>query len=379
MLSEELIKKEFPLDSSIIYLNHAAVAPWPSRTQNAVKQFADENTYYGATNYLDWLKVEDNLKQQLRALINAPSKDDIALLKNTSEALSFVAAGLEWHPGENIVISNQEFPSNKIVWQQLKQQGVELREVDLTNASSPEDALINAMDKNTRLLSISSVQYASGLRMDLHRLGETCKQRKILFCVDAIQSIGALQFDVQAIQADFVMADTHKWMLGPEGIALFYCRAELREQLKLTEYGWHMVEEMHNFDQEEWQVASSARRFECGSPNMLGIHAVNSSISLLLAAGLADIEASILARSQFAIECINDADNLELISSSDPLRLSGIVTFRSRIVESPTLYQTLMKKKVICANRGGGIRFSPHFYSTNELINEAVQLSNLSD
>ncbi|VAW90677.1 Cysteine desulfurase [hydrothermal vent metagenome] len=379
MLSQDLINAEFPLDPSLIYLNHAAVSPWPARTQSAVTRFANENTHFGATNYLEWLKIEENLKLQLSRLINAPCANDIALLKNTSEALSFVAAGLKWHSGDNIVISNQEFPSNKIVWQQLQHQGVELREVDLNKDSSPEAALISAIDNKTRLLSISSVQYASGLRTNLNQLGDFCRKRQVLFCVDAIQSLGALEFDVDAIQADFVMADTHKWMLGPEGIALFYCREEIREQLELTEFGWHMVEDMHNFTQESWQVASSARRFECGSPNMLGIHAANASISLLLEVGLAKIESAILERAQFTVDCIKATENLELISSTDPRHLSGIVTFRSTKVASESLYQSLMKNKVICANRGGGIRFSPHFYTSKDLINDAVQLSNQSD
>ncbi len=379
MVLSELIDKEFSLDSSLIYLNHAAVSPWPVRTQSAVTQFANENANFGATRYLDWLKIEKNLKKQLQQLINAPSADDIALLKNTSEALSFVAFGLKWAPGDNIVISNQEFPSNKIVWQQLKHQGVKLREVDLNTGSSPEDALIDAIDNNTRLLSISSVQYASGLRMNLIRLGEICKARKIFFCVDAIQSIGALNFDVQAIQADFVMADTHKWMLGPEGIALFYCREGIREQLKLGEFGWHMVEDMHNFAQTDWQAAKSARRFECGSPNMLGIHAANSSISLLLEIGLAKIETAVLERAHYTVECIEQSKNLILISSLDPDRRSGIITFRSHKAASEKLYQTLMGKRIICANRGGGIRFSPHFYTAKNLIKDAVLQADLSD
>jgi len=374
-----LIEHEFRLDPSVIYLNHAAVAPWPTRTKEAVSQFASENASVGAKNYLTWLKVEEHLKHQLKILINAPSVDDIALLKNTSEALSFVAAGLAWKPGDNVVISNQEFPSNRIVWQALKQQGVEVREVDLNSKSTPEEALIEAFDNKTRLLSISSVQYASGLRMNLDILGVRCKQKKVLFCVDAIQSLGALPFDVQAIEADFVMADTHKWMLGPEGVALFYCRKGLRAELTLNEYGWRMVEDMNNFTAEQWQPAKSARRFECGSPNMLGIHAANASISLLLEIGLSNIESLLRERAHYTIECINKISHLDLLSSPDDPRLAGIISFRSQKTDSEILYQSLMEKNVICAHRGGGVRFSPHFYTSKEQINMAVELSALSD
>ncbi|MGR8942282.1 MAG: aminotransferase class V-fold PLP-dependent enzyme, partial [Gammaproteobacteria bacterium] len=212
---------EFPLAEDLIYFNHAAVAPWPARTRRAVAEFAEQNCRYGAAFYPDWLKKEGLLREQLQALINAPSADDIALVKNTSEALSFVAYGLEWRAGDNIVSSNEEFPSNRLPWESLAAQGVELRQADLYSAASPEEALFAAVDRNTRLLTISSIQFATGLRLDIERIGAFCKQRGILFCVDAIQSIGAVRFDVQACQADFVMADGHKWMFGPEGLGVF--------------------------------------------------------------------------------------------------------------------------------------------------------------
>ena len=213
----------------------------------AVQQFAEENMRQGARHYTRWLETEVHLREQCRSLLNAPSADDIALLKNTSEALSVVAHGLAWRTGDNVVISDQEFPSNRIVWQSLQEDGVETRCVDLTRGASPEQALVACMDKHTRLLAVSSVQYASGLRLDLDRLGTLCRDRGVLFCVDAIQSLGALPLDVQACGADFVMADGHKWLLGPEGCAVFYVRSQVRERLRLRQYGWHMVEDHLDF------------------------------------------------------------------------------------------------------------------------------------
>jgi len=370
-----VIQQEFGLDPKITYLNHAAVAPWPKRTSDAVKAFADENHHLGAKNYLKWIEKESVLRQQFTDLINAPSKDDIALLKNTSEALSIVAHGLSWSTGDNIVISNQEFPSNSVVWHSLKNQGVEVREVDLGSGENPEQALIAACDKQTRLLSISSVQYATGLRMNLSVLGKACKQRGILFCVDAIQSIGAFEFDVQAIHADFAMADTHKWMLGPEAVAMFYCRAELREQLELHEFGWHMLQEPTNYLDSDWKFSNTAKRFECGSPNMLGIHAASASLSLIAEIGISAIQNLILEKTQFTIEQINKLSILDLISNPDTERQSGIVTFSSQNIASQRLYESLMKNNVICAARGGGVRFSAHFYTDVHKIKTAVELA----
>ena len=367
-------QEEFLLDERIFYLNHAAVAPWPKCTRDAVIRFAEDNARLGSKHYPQWVSVEQALRERLAQLIHAQSPDDIALLKNTSEALSVVAHGLPWTHGDNIVTSNEEFPSNRIVWESLAERGVELRQADLLTGGNPEDALLARVDSNTRMIAISSVEYASGLRLDLKRLGEFCREHNIYFCIDAIQSIGAVEMDVQAIHADFVMADGHKWMLGPEGIALFYVRPELRHQLHLHQYGWHMVEEHMNFDAKDWQPAHSARRFECGSPNMLGIHALHASIGLLLEIGMETVESLVLENSRTLIELVNAHPELELITLNDDARLAGIVTFRRKGVGSEGLYKYLMANGVMCALRGGGIRFSPHFYIKKATLERAVQM-----
>jgi cysteine desulfurase/selenocysteine lyase len=363
---------EFPLDPGLSYLNHAAVAPWPRRAAEAVDRFARENQTRGAEHYPDWLRVESQLREQLRRLINAPSAEDIALVKNTSEALSMVAYGLSWKPGDRIVISDQEFPSNRIVWESLADQGVVVDRVDLAGAETPEGALIGVMGTKTRLLAISAVQYASGLRLDLQALGQACREREILFCVDAIQAIGATVFDAQAAQADFVIADGHKWMLGPEGLGLFYCRAPLRERLRLYEYGWHMVKYPGDYDRTDWEVAHGARRFECGSPNLLGTMALHASTGLLLEYGMGDVEINVLKNISYLIEKLDDIDGIKVLSDTSPGRYAGIVTFAHERVSPEELYERLRATRVICAQRGGGIRLSPHFYTPTEQLDRAL-------
>lgn len=367
----------FPLDNDIIYINHAAISPWPLAAQEAVNQFAQENVRYGSRYYPKWLEKEQFVKQQLARLINAPSADDIALLKNTSEALSIVAYGLDWKSGDNIVSSKEEFPSNRIVWESLASRGVNLRLADFSDTeTSPEDQLISLCDHNTRLLTISAVQFASGLRHDLKKLGQFCKQNNILFCIDAIQVLGALEFDAQAIHADFVMADAHKWMTGPEGIALFYAAPQIRDRLKLTQYGWHMVRNPHNFDNPAWQIAETAQRFECGSPNMLGIHALAASLSILESVGMPEISKQVLRRSHFLLEYFDGNPDFELLTPIEAERHAGIVTFRHREYESERLYQQLSQQNVMCAHRGGGVRFSPHFYTPLEKLEQAIEIVN---
>ena len=363
---------EFPQAEELIYLNHAAVAPWPARSRDALTAFAQQNVDRGATDYPGWVAVESRLRKRLAELIGAASAEDIALQKSTSEALSVVAWGLEWNAGDNIILCRQEFPSNRIPWESLQSQGVEIRYLDLASAADPEQAYIDLMDRNTRLVSVSSVQYAGGLRTDLVRLGEACKARDVLFCVDAIQSLGALPFDLNECHADFVMADGHKWMLGAEGLALFWVNPEIRERLKLYQYGWHMTREASDFDAPSWHPADNAKRFECGSPNMLGAHVLDASLSLLQEIGMETVSAAVLERSEFLIERIQGSPTLELLSDPTPQRRSGIVTFSHRQIEPTQLHQQLMQQRVICACRGGGVRFSAHFYNDLDHIEQAV-------
>jgi selenocysteine lyase/cysteine desulfurase len=368
------MQSNFQLDDDVVYLNHAAVAPWPLPAAAAVKAFADENARQGSKDYDKWLHREQELRQRLATLISAPSSEEIALLKSTSEGLSVIAYGLPWQAGDNIVIPAEEFPSNRIVWQSLHNRGVETRLVPVSDSDDPEQALIDAMDASTRLLSCSSVQYATGLRLDIERLGHACRQSDTLFCVDAIQSIGALRFDVQACQADFVVADGHKWMLGPEGSALFYCREALIPQLELKQYGWHMVQDHADFNKKEWQPSQTAQRFECGSPNMLGIVALHASVGLLLDIGMDAVEKQVLDIAASLAEKLAALEHVEILSPLAAHRRSGIVLFRTTDCDTADLYRYLQQHNVICAMRGHGIRFSPHFHTTTDSIDRAVKL-----
>lgn len=364
---------EFPLQAGLVYLNHAGVGPWPRRTAEAVQHFATENLHRGARDYPRWMQTEQRLREQGRALLNAPSAADIGLLKNTSEALSVVAYGLAWHPGDNVVICAHEFPSNRVLWESLVCQGVDVREAADENPS-PEDALFACVDQNTRLISVSAVQYHRGLRLDLEKIGEFCRARGILFCIDAIQCLGALPLDVASCHADFVMADAHKWLLGPEGTALFYCRAERRDDLQLFQFGWHMVEDYLNFDRRDWDIAATARRFECGSPNMLGIHATSASLSLFEEVGMERVGAQVLDNTAYLLDALEQIPGVEILSPRDPARRSGIVTFRHARVPGDELHRKLMQREVVCAPRGGGVRFSPHFYTPRADLEQAVAI-----
>jgi len=363
---------EFVQAPGLVYLNHAAVAPWPERTRAAVARFAAENQLRGAQHYGRWLEVEAALRERLRWLIGAADTRGIALLKSTSEGLSLVAHGLEWRPGDTVVCPDEEFPSNRVVWQSLAPQGVTTRLVALAGAADPEAALMAAVDDSTRLLAVSAVQYARGLRLDLPRLGAFCRERGVLFCVDAIQQLGALPFDVEACGADFVAADGHKWLLAPEGLALFYCRPEHLERLRLHQYGWHMLAERGDYTRTAWRPADDATRFECGSPNMLGIHGLAASLSLLEEVGMETVAARIDRHVGRLLDWLQARADVELLSPVESERRAGIVTFRPRHGDDGALYRALMGADVVCARRGGGVRLSPHFWHGDDDLDLAL-------
>ena len=376
------MKSYFQLDHNIVHLNHAAVAPWPVVTRDAVINFANENVSIGSQRYDCWIKTEQQLKQRLARLINAHSTDEIALLKNTSEGLSLIAQGLRFNAGDNIVIPAEEFPSNKVVWQALETRGVDVRLVPVQDIEEPELALINAMDEHTRLLSCSSVQFARGLVLDLSIIGKACKQQNVLFCVDAIQSLGAIVFDAQACFADFVVADGHKWMCGPEGTALFYCRKEVQDQLQLTQFGWHMLKDAFDFSTQnnklplEQKIAAGAQRFESGSPNMMGITALNASLGMLLEIGIKNVQSRVIKNADYLLTQLASFTDINIVSPTATGKYAGIVTFQKLNVDNLKLYQHLQDNNVICAYRGGGIRFSPHFHTEKKVMDKALKLVN---
>lgn len=366
------LESEFPINRERVFLDHAAVAPWPRRSERAVARFAEEACALGPAAYERWEATERRLRESLARLVGAASPDRIALVKSTSEALSVVAHGLRWEPGDLVLIPEAEFPSNRIVWESLRDQGVRLRALPLP-PEDPEAALLAAIRAEApRLLSASAVQYGTGLRLDLERLGRACREHGVLFCVDAIQAVGAMPFDVEAWGVDFAMADGHKWMLGPEGLGLLYVAPEQLAGLTLRQYGWHMVEALGDFERLDWAPARTARRFECGSPNLLAAHALEASTGLLLEHGLARVEEELLER------CAHLAAGLrrlgaEILSPSDARRSLGILTFRLEGRDARELAAALRAEGVACACRGGGVRLSPHFHTPRRVLDRALE------
>ena len=343
-----------------IYLDHAGVAPASLRVKSAVEVFLRESSEGGAFHYPAWAHRINEVRTSCARLIHAEA-DEIAFVKNTSHGLSLVAEGINWKAGENILFYEREFPSNIFPWQNLKRKGVEARLVPFRNGRVQIEDIERLMDSRTRMVTVSSVQFSNGFRIDLKRLGGLCRDRNILLCVDAIQSLGMIPMDVQACNVDFLSADAHKWLLGPEGIGIFYCRKELTERIAPSLIGWKSVQNEFDFDQPHLVLKRDAQRFEEGSLNLMGVFGLGAAVELLLEASIEDIEQHVL---DLGDEIIEEADKrgFEILTPRERRERGGNVTFRGHF-DQEAVRSGLREKGIMVNVRGGGLRVSPHFYN----------------
>jgi len=367
-----MLRDLFPVTGNLIYLNCAAVGPLSIPAADAIMRQAADQRDFGALRWREWYREYDRLREAAARLIGA-TPSEIAILKNTSEGLSFVAEGLRWREGENVVTTDLEFPSNSVPWKNLGKRGVEMRVVRSTNgAVSPADveALI---DEKTRIVSVSSVAFHNGFAADLEAIGEICVRRNVLFCVDAIQSVGVLPMDVRRAKIDFLCADGHKWMCGPEGGAIFYVAKERIELLDVLEHGWTNVDRGGRFLDCGINLLPDSRRFEAGSLPTIGIHGLRAAIDLLLEVGIETI-------SDYVIDLATRfAERLEEIgwrvATPRPIR-SGIIGAIPPGAEPSLLrwHRTLEENNVICAPREGLLRFSTHLFNEEIEVDRVISL-----
>ena len=379
MLDWEDLRRFFPVTQKYIYLDHAGVSPLSTQVQSSMEAFLKEATENGYTNPEMWAETIESCRQSAARLINA-NPDEIAFVKNTTQGIILTANGINWQVGDNVVTTNVEFPSNIYPWWNLERHGVETRLVQEMNKRILVEDIIAKIDSRTRVVTISHVEFASGYRNDITTIGEICRDKGILFFVDAIQALGAFEVDVKKQHIDFLSADGHKWLLGPEGAAIYYCAKNKLNQLTNTNIGWASVVDDLSFSEYNLTQKPSARRFEEGSYNTVGIFGLNAAITLLLEIGIPNIERRILDLTQCLIKNLYDQGYEILSPVENELERSGIVIFRSRKFSSDMLFELFYQSGVSCAKRGGGIRLSPHFYNSEAEIDIVADiLSTVAD
>jgi len=362
-------RQEFPITAQRVHLNHAGVSPISRRVAAAIAQFTDEALHLSPAFYRGWEARAEVVRGQFAKLIGARA-DEIAFVKNTSEAISLVAAGLDWHSGDNVIALDGEYPSNVYPWWSLRRRGVETRMLARERGRIDIDALIALIDARTRVLAVSFVDWSYGTRADLRKLSALCHERGILCCVDAIQGIGALQLDVEAMGIDCLAVGSHKWLLAPEGCGVLFVSHRVQPRIESVLHGWKSVSDAETYLPYHFQPRTDAGKFEPGTPAQLAIHALGAAVDLLLEIGVANIERRLLQLTDDLATRLH-ARGAEIMSPREAGESSGILVFRWG--EDPrALADHLNSQGFIVRCRGGGVRVAPHFYNNEEDMSRLV-------
>lgn len=364
----ETLRALFPMTERVVYLNHAAVSPPPTTAIEAVRAQLEDVAQNGSLNYRRWVAVKERARRLAAQMIGARA-EQIAFMRNTSDALSTIANGLRWRKGENVVTFRREFPSNIYPWLRLREaHGVEVRMCEERDGRIDLDELIGLIDSKTRIVAISHVQYASGFRAQLEQLGRAARRHDALLVVDVIQAMGALPVNVEAEWIDAAAGACHKWLLTPEGVGLLYLSDRALERIEPTLVGWMSVpypEDYSNFEQ-GW--ARGALAWETGTAPTALLHGLDASLRLLTETGVERIAAHLEELTDYLCERLAGRD-YEIVSSRRAGEKSQIVCIRHKAGMTPmALYAHLKRQNVIVAPRGTRLRIAPHLYNTTEDI-----------
>lgn len=367
------LRSLFPIIEHSIYLNHAAVSPLPIPTVEAIEGQLKDVRDHGSVHYQSWLAVKNSARTLLSNLLGA-RPEQVAFMRNTSDSLSTVANGFKWKQGDNIVTFEHEFPANIYPWLRLRDTfGVEVRMCREREGRVDLDELESLVDEHTRLISISHVQYASGFRTNLERLGSVARKRDALFVVDVIQSSGVMPIDVNTEMIDVAAGASHKWLLGPEGVGYLYLSDRARERVEPTLVGWVSVpepEDYYNFDQ-DWN--SGTLSWETGTGAAALIHGVEASLRLLNQVGVAEIASYLDELTDYLCERVLQKGYL-LVSSRTGLEKSQIVCIRHPgEISAMKLYGILKSKNIVTAPRGDRLRIAPHMYNSFAEIDTLIE------
>jgi selenocysteine lyase/cysteine desulfurase len=365
------LRQEFPVTRRWAFFDHAAVAPLSARAQKAMTDWAADQAENGDVYDQRWRQRIEEVRRLAGRLLGTEPLD-IAFVKNTSEGIGIVAEGYPWHPGDNVVTAAEEYPANIYPWMNLADRGVEVRRVPSRGSRLEVGDLRAAMDSRTRLVTLSLVEFASGFRNDVDVIGALCRERGILFFVDAIQGLGVFPLDVGQAPIDFLAADGHKWLLGPEGAGLFYIRRELVERLHAVGIGWHSVVGAMDFARTDFRLKPHAGRWESGSLNVAGITALGASLELLLDIGIRAVAARVLDLTDYL--CTRAAGTgLEVFSSRRPEDKSGIVSLVAPGGDPRAAVRRCRDQGIVINHRAGRLRISPHCYNTRAEIDRLLE------
>ena len=370
-MNKEEVRNKFPyLSNGIIYFNHASTGPFSSLVVNRLTNLLKEKSESKIDDYSSFLKVVEGTKVLLAELINC-NIDRIAFIDNTSNGLNIVAQGIEWKKDDRILLNDIEFPANVYPFLNLKRLGVEIDFVKSENGIVTADQIINSIKPETKLVSVSFVQFLSGYKVDLEKIGNHCRANNIIFCVDGIQGIGAVRIDVKKCKIDFLSCGTQKWLMGMQGLAFIYVDEEFQKKMVPANVGWLSVENAWDLLDYKLDLKTSANVFQGGTLNSLGIYAFNTSLKLFKDFGFDNIEPEVLLNTKYFISKLKSIGLNCVLFDCSQSELAGIVTIKPKNPE--VVFETLEKKNILCSIREGFIRFAPHFYNTHHEIDKVVE------
>ncbi|WP_428266289.1 aminotransferase class V-fold PLP-dependent enzyme [Haliangium sp.] len=362
----------FPVCRDHVYLNHAAVSPTSTRVRDAVCAWMARYTDRGILDEAAWEPEAASCRARAAGLIGAGA-DEIAIVRNTTHGLSLVAEGLDWRPGDRVAVATSvEYPSNVFAWQRLASRGVEVDEISCPTSvgAVTAEAAAAALTPKTRLLSVSTAQFGTGGVTELAAVGEMCRRRGVLLCVDGIQSVGALELDVDEIGIHFLAADSHKWMLGVLGIGFAYIQRDMQERVRPVMVGWKTVPEPFTFDG-RFGLAPSALRYEEATLSQPLVVGMDAALALIEEISVARISAHVRA----LVERL--AEGLSAIGCDvgpAPAHRRHILTFSHPACAPEALLDYLSERKIVISLRRGRLRASPHFYNTAAEIDRLVEV-----
>lgn len=363
----------FPSAQKCIHLNHAGVSPIARPVADAVNIVLEElMSSNNLLAYIHHMKRQETLRTTLGRMLNVPSST-LAFTRNTSHGLTLASQGIPFQSGDTIVVPEVEYPSNVYPWQAQGYRGTTVRLVPSREQGIiVEEDLIAACDSSTRVMAVSWVQWGTGQRLDLARLGNFCRERGILFVVDVVQGCGALSLDLGTLPVDIAAAGCHKWLLSPGGLGFLYVRPEVFASFLPVSIGWNSVTNPINWDRLHFEnIKPTPDRMEEGTPSLLATAALQKTLELLESVGFTVVNNRVLELAQFAREQLI-ARGMIVKSPGDTDRASGIVAFTHPTQSNETVLEALQAANVLAVERQGNLRFSPHTYNNEDDIVRAV-------
>lgn len=367
------IRSLFPAAQKYTYLNSAAVSPIPVPAVEAVYSQLRDVSENGSNNFNEWVATKNRARKLAAGMLGIKA-EQIAFMRNTSDGFASVASGLTWKSGDNIVSFQGEFPSNFYPWRRIRDKfGVEMRLCPERDGRIDLDEFTGLIDANTKLVAISAVQYASGFKADLERIGRAARNSNALFAVDIIQGFGAMGFDLPAQFVDIASGASHKWLCAPEGCGIFYLSERARERVEPTHVGWISVETPWDFDDTEQPFKPTALAWESGTGSSALFYGLEQSLKLLKETGLEKIDTYLEGLTDYLCDLLAGKD-YDIISSRFPSEKSAIVCIKHRNGKHcGEIAEYLQYENIIVSPRGERLRIAPHFYNNREDIDRLVR------